>query len=186
MRYTPEERAVRRARDGFLARDCLAHRPQSWDHLIAHFERPLAYYIAQMVGAQHRADVLQDLWLSAYASISTLSNPEDLRPWLYRLAHRRCIDALRKQGKQEAILTATETPHTSAREPQELPLDTDVRQLHNAVLALEPLYRSVVVLFYFEELSINQVAQALELPPGTVKSRIHHARKQLRNKLKNR
>ena len=155
-----ESRQQRQQREALLARDCQLHRQGAWSALIAHFERPLLYFLAQSLPPEDALDALQEVWTSAYKSIGSLDDPEALRAWLYRLARRRVVDKQRLQGRIEKTREAIERETIPEEE--------------------EPLG---LVLHFFEELSTAEVAAVLGVPRGTVKSRIYHAKKGLRQRL---
>ncbi|HWJ79025.1 MAG TPA: RNA polymerase sigma factor SigW [Niallia sp.] len=149
----------------------------------------------RMLGNRHEAeDIAQEAFIRAYVNIQRFNIELKFSTWLYRIATNLCIDRIRKK-KPDYYLDA-EVPGTDglnmysqiAAEGR-LPED-DVESLElQAMIQLEisklpEKYRSVIVLKYIEELSLNEISEILELPLGTVKTRIHRGREALRKQLR--
>lgn len=120
-------------------------------------------------------DAVADAMLSAWKHLPALRDAARIRPWLMTIT-ANCARALRRR--------AAHAPHTAALEaaehlPAAAPPDGD-GALWDAVQALPEEYRAAVVLFYYEELSVREIAAALHLPQGTVKSRLSRGRERLR------
>ena len=117
-------------------------------------------------------DVLQEIWLAAYAAFPQLRDPEAFRPWLLGIARRKCADWYRRQARRREI-PVDSLPERPSQEPEDLPI----------LEALEDLPerdRLMLRLFYQEALPQRQIAARLGIPEGTVKSRLHTARERLR------
>ncbi|KAB2336035.1 sigma-70 family RNA polymerase sigma factor [Cytobacillus depressus] len=115
------------------------------------------------------ADAIQETILKSYHSIAKLKNPAYFKTWLIRILINECNDMLKK--KQKSILLNT-IEHIT--EPSIA--DNQFDELREALSKLNEKYRSVVVLFYFEDCSIKEIAQVLKIREGTVKSRLNRAR----------
>ena len=106
------------------------------------------------------------------------------RAWVYRIARDRAFRVLRRardpcQLADEADL-ATEEVEDDGFSPE------DVRRVHEALGRLSPLHRDVLLLRFIEDLPYDDIAQITGCPPGTVKSRIHHAKRLLRQEMEGR
>ena len=126
-------------------------------------------------------DYHQQTFLLAQQKLHQLREPEKAKSWLFTITRTLYLKVLRKRtpalaGDIELDLGSwqDEIPHQD---------DFDVELLQNAVSELPEPFRLVLLMFYFEELSYKQIADQLELPPGTVMSRLARAKSHLRQKL---
>ena len=169
-----------RIQDEWLALRCRTNEPGAYSDLVAAMESPLLYYAMKLTGSQDAAlDVLQEVWVRAFRGIRNLKDPSAIRPWLYRIVHGVSIDYLRRMR------------HQVARENDEIELNdiavdesfdgNDAAAVHQALDELQPAHREVLVLFFLEEFSISEIAHATGCAEGTVKSRLHYAKKALRS-----
>lgn len=156
----------------------------AWRELIRHWERRLFYYIRRIVGGERDAwDVLQQTWLAAYQALPTLREPRALRAWLYRIAHRQAVSHLRHAGAAPdagagEIDAAGELPDPADGD-ESFASDT-AEQVHAGLSQLSLAHREVLTLHFLEDVSVEEIASVLDVPPGTVKSRLFHAKRALR------
>lgn len=128
-------------------------------------------------------DILQECFLRVHAYIDKLHGEHTLAPWLYRVTVNLSYQWLNKDHRQFQILRRLREPaaHPSA------PRSVAQEELHEIVArALDMLsfdHRVVVVLYYLNEFSVEEIAQILDCPVGTVKSRLHYARRRLKELL---
>lgn len=145
-------------------------------------------YAARRLGPQIAADVVSEVFLAAFRNRAgyDVSRP-DARPWLYGISAKMISQQLRTDGRRLRALAATPVPR-----PAELPEDdiTDrvtAAQLRPRLLRaldqLSPADRELVLLVAWAGLSYEQAAQALEIPLGTVRSRLHRTRAKIRQAL---
>lgn len=131
-------------------------------------------------------EILQDCFLKAYRSLSRVDCSAPLGPWLHRIVVNLSYNWVVKRrpwfvSVEEMIDRLVAAPQLSpehAYERKELH-----RRLHEAIKSLNIYHRLVVMLFYLQGFSLMEIAYILECPVGTVKSRLHHARKILKGKL---
>ncbi len=120
-------------------------------------------------------DAVSQAVLQAWQSLDGLKNREAVRPWLVKIAVNCAYAQRRRQGRVVYL--------------DDLPQEPAAREtichdgLWEAVCALPPDRRAAVVLFYYEDMSVEQIAKCLGVPKGTVKSRLSRARKQLKEML---
>jgi RNA polymerase sigma factor (sigma-70 family) len=123
-------------------------------------------------------DAAQESWVEIARGISSLNDERAFPAWAYRIATRRCAKAVnrkvRDRGLGEAL--ARESPAPGPAPGASL----DEERLRRAIAALPNDQRSAIALFYLEEMSVAEVAVALNVPAGTVKTRLMHARHKLR------
>jgi RNA polymerase sigma-70 factor, ECF subfamily len=174
--------STQQTRDELLALRCLTGTPGAFADLVREMERPLLYFVAKLAGEGVALDVLQEVWLQAFRTIDRLAEPRRLRAWLYRLAHGLAIDRVRKERAD----ARREHEHARAAEVagDEPTFDADdAAAIHRALDALPLAFRDVLVLHFLEELPLAEVAAVVGCPEGTVKSRLHHAKRALRKVL---
>ncbi|MFI2369089.1 sigma-70 family RNA polymerase sigma factor [Streptomyces sp. NPDC018833] len=136
----------------------------------------LSFLLGLTYGDQQRAeDLLQETLVRAWQHPEAFDGPyESMRPWLFTVGRRLAIDARRSRLARpteigDGVLATTADP---ADPTENAALALDVRA---AVGSLSPEHRAVLVQIYFRGLSVNEAAQALGIPPGTVKSRSFYA-----------
>jgi RNA polymerase sigma-70 factor (ECF subfamily) len=170
---------VSRTADEWLTLRCQSGEPGAFEDLLAVMERPLLYYATKLLGNEEIAlDVLQDVWVRALRGLRRLRDPASLRPWLYRLTRAAAVDRIRaRQSRIRAEDTHVES-FQEAAEPSFTEVDADV--IHEALGQLELKHREVLVLHFLEDFAIGQIAQIVDCPEGTVKSRIYHAKKAMK------
>jgi RNA polymerase sigma-70 factor, ECF subfamily len=174
--------AARLARDEWLALGCQRGRPEAFEALVREMERPLLFYVAKLLRDDERAlDVLQEVWLQAFRSISRLEEPRRLRPWLYRIAHGLVVDRIRHDVSQARAEQARAVPPDAVAE--ESFAAEDAGAIHRALDALGANHREVLILHFLEDMPLADIAAVVGCPVGTVKSRVFHAKQALREVL---
>lgn len=169
--------------DELLAIRCqLGERP-AFEALIARWHEPVWRYLRRLTGSDDAAaDLTQDTWLRVLRGIATLREPASLRAWLFGIARRVAMDRLRRQYRQ-ALDADADLDHLPAVETDTGALDDDLATLEAGMDSLPLRDRETLALFYLRELTIEQIAALLQIPPGTVKSRLFRARATLRKQL---
>jgi RNA polymerase sigma factor (sigma-70 family) len=168
---------------------------QDFTSLVAQYQQPLWRWINHFVKDPDLADdILQQVFLQCYLAMRTLRTDTSLRPWLFRVARYRCIDALIQQRREPLHFSeATEgedspspllllvDPHP---QPEELIEQAEVAvELQQLIQALPPHFRAVVWLRYSTEQSFRAIAQTLHIPEGTAKVYFYRAKRLLRSAL---
>ena len=118
-------------------------------------------------------DAVQDAMMRAWRDLPGLRDPEKFDAWLHRLTVHACIDAARHRRRRpiEVELTVLDAPSVADASSQII----DRELLDRGLRALEPEWRAVVVLHYYLGMPLPDVAAALHVPIGTVKSRLHRS-----------
>ncbi|HEY8645558.1 MAG TPA: sigma-70 family RNA polymerase sigma factor [Gaiellaceae bacterium] len=155
--------------DADLVRRCRAGDAAAWNELVERFSRYVYAICAQGFRlSEHDAeDVFQDVFTRVYTHLDRLRDDEAFRPWLAQLTRRTCIDRLRSGGR--------ETP-TEDVEPGDL--DETLSQLdeslaiHDALATLTDNCRDILDRFFAQDESYRTIGEALDLPAGTIASRI--------------
>jgi len=159
--------------------------------LVRRYEREMYGYLRRYLGDDHLADdVFQNTFLQVYIKIDQYEIGRPVRPWLYTIATNQAVDALRRNGRHPAASldqTVRETGEGEVRSllelleadttsPLEMLQDDERRQLVRAgVDQLPEFLRQVVILAYYQGLKYRDVAEIMDIPVGTVKSRLHAA-----------
>ncbi|WP_299092332.1 sigma-70 family RNA polymerase sigma factor [uncultured Metabacillus sp.] len=120
-------------------------------------------------------DSIQETILKAFDSIKTLREPDYFKTWIIRILINECYAILRK--KKRVIPTDTWEDYPRVEK------DYHHVEIRDAVNKLSNELRTVIVLFYFEDLSIKEISDIVDIPVGTVKTRLHRAKKQLEKSL---
>jgi len=168
-----------RTQDEWIALRCQSGEPSGFEDLVAMTERPLLYYAAKLTGNVEAAlDILQDVWVRAFRGIRGLKDPASLRPWLYRITHGIAVDRMRRnhsRGRAEEV-------HLAAFQESADPsfADEDSAALHQALNELSFEHREVLVLHFLEAFSVAEIAAVVGCSEGTVKSRIHYAKRSMK------
>ena len=177
--------------DGLLVAAALRDR-HAYAALVRRYESVLGRYVRRLLGrhGQSTEDVLQDIFIKAYVNLNDYDRSRPFAPWIYRIAHNEAVSFLRKQraalqtiNGEDALLilervTGGDNPEDNLQNSR---TQGDVRK---ALSQLDQRYRDVIVLRYLEEKSYDEIADILELPPGTVATFIHRGLKQLRTPLR--
>jgi RNA polymerase sigma-70 factor (ECF subfamily) len=161
---------------------CQLGEPEAFEELIARWHGPLWAYIRRMVPRDQDArDMLQDVWLRVIRGIPRLRDGSRLRAWLFGITRRALMDRLRRQYAAPAhdALDREDVPF----EPDSADREADLVALEAALEALPFGDREVLTLFYLRDLSLNELAETLGIPVGTVKSRLFRARQLLRARM---
>lgn len=174
----------------------LAHRAKQGDLeafsvLVERYQRGIVNLAYRLVGDWETAlDLAQDTFVRAYQALNTFDSTRRFSPWLYRIATNRCYDHLRQQGRRresvplEAVAEEKIRSRNKLGDPAWQTEQRDLRRIvEEAIAGLPVRYRTVVVLRYLEDMSYQEIAEALDLPIGTVKSHLYRARELLRQTL---
>lgn len=165
-----------------LAIRCQLGEASAFDELVERWHGPLWNYIRRMLRDESVAEeVHQEVWLKILRGIDRLREPERLIPWMFSIARITVLDRLRSRYAESVEVPLAEELQADESEPVIEIGESEL--LHDALEGLPLIDREAIALFYLRELSLNEVAAVLEIPVGTVKSRLHRARTLLRKKL---
>jgi RNA polymerase sigma-70 factor, ECF subfamily len=168
-----------RLQDEWIALRCQAGEQAGFEDLVALMEQPLLYYATKLTGnAETALDVLQEVWIRVFRGIARLKDAGSLRPWLYRITHGMAVDRIRKHISRER---AEELHLAGSHESDDLSFtEEDATAIHEALNELGPKHREVLVLYFLEDFSLQEIATIVGCSEGTVKSRIHYAKRALK------
>jgi RNA polymerase sigma-70 factor (ECF subfamily) len=176
---SPDHLAPDRVLDELLVVRCQLGEAGAFDALIARWHQPLWSYVRRMTGNDADAeDLAQEIWIRVIRGIARVRDGARLRGWLFGIARRVLMDRLRR-----AYAAPPEADVDVGTLPAEIdPVDSeaDLASLEAALDTLPVVERDVLTLFYLRDLSLAELADALDVPVGTVKSRLFRARRMLR------
>jgi RNA polymerase sigma-70 factor (ECF subfamily) len=144
--------------------------------------------LAILGDSQTAEEVLQDCFLRAYKHLHRLNGEPSVSPWLHRVAVNLCYSHLRRNYLSQVTVSLENLSNclfpSLGPSPEESTQDSEISAvIRSGIAALDLKHRSVVVLYYLQEFSLEEVAYILDCPVGTVKSRLHYARQELSRRL---
>ena len=151
---------------------------QAFADIVERFGPRLEAYASRMLRgrtAESPDDVVQDVFVRAYGRLRANDRPMNLRPWLYRIAHNRCIDVLRVDTPAELVVEPPTLHTTEARAES----SERMRDLVEDIQALPPNQRSALIIRELDGLSYDEIAAALGVTVPAVKSLLVRARMHL-------
>jgi RNA polymerase sigma-70 factor (ECF subfamily) len=179
----------------------LVQRSQAGDHeafreLVERYQRKIAALALGMLrNREDASDVVQETFAKAYTNLDRFKGDSALYTWLYRIAFNLCVDHQRRDARQSVVplevderggppltLPEGEPPRD---DPFQRTRDAELgRRLDEAIRSLTPEHRAVILLREIEGLSYEEISHVLQVPKGTVMSRLHYARRQLQTRLR--
>ena len=180
--------------DDELVGQVLAGDGATFGEIVQRHEGRLYNTIYRLVGSADDArDLLQDTFVKAYENLKTFRGGSSLYTWLFRIAvntslsHRRrrkWVQMSAPAGDEDDPNPGNAVADTAAANPADRLITAETEVLvQEAINGLDDEHRTVVVLRDIQHCDYRQIAEILEVPPGTVKSRLHRARMMLRDKL---
>ena len=157
---------------------------QAFGELVYHYREGVINVVYRMCGdADLAEDAAQEAFIRAWQHLPRYQPRSPFRNWLYRIATNVALDVLRRE-RDTADIDAV--PLAASRSNPEVAVERNERaeQVRRAVLALSPASRVVLILREYEGLSYKEIADTLDIPLGTVMSRLNYARATLRDMLR--
>jgi RNA polymerase sigma-70 factor, ECF subfamily len=182
-------------RDHELVDRVLAGEREAFAHLLRRHQRTVLNFMYRMVGQGGAAeDLTQEVFLKAYVSLPRFRKEAAFSTWLFRIAHNHCLNALKGRGREISGSFHTQDPSnpdrfasvpdpslSASEQLEQRELQTVIQEKLNE---LTPEHRAVVVLRDIQGLSYDEIASTLDIEGGTVRSRLHRARMELKEKLR--
>ena len=175
-----EQLPVQQAREG---------KPEAWDALFRRYQLPLYVYVFELVhDEQAGLDLVQETFIAAARHIGGLRDDDKFGSWLFGIAHQKVFQFWRKRGGKEILLgEIPESPDELENSPDDLLIRREQEAEFMSLLNQLPLpQRSALLLHFVEDFSLEEIARITETQLGTVKSRLHYAKKSLRKLLEER
>ena len=181
--------------DAVLAKQVLNGDQGAFELLVRRYNTPLFHFICRFLGDYDLAcDVSQQVFLRFYIALPKLEIREPFKPWLFHVARNCCIDELRRKHRRAIHFSQLEKSQDELASlygiPDPGPLPEEVAErsdlqalLQEAILALPPKFRSVMILRYTSQMSFMEIGQILSMPESTAKTYFHRAKVLLRKTL---
>lgn len=170
-----------------LVRDARRHHPASWNVLLQQHQLPLYSYLAELTKDREAAlDLVQETFSRAVRHIATLREDAKFTSWLFGIAHQQWCQHARKQGRRNAVVVQSEEEiddqiDGGAPDPRDLLLSREDGDQFLALLDKLPEPQRVTLLLHvLEDFALEEIATITHVPMGTVKSRLYHAKRSLR------
>jgi RNA polymerase sigma-70 factor (ECF subfamily) len=163
-----------------------AGEPAAWDVLFRRYQLPLYVYVFELVrNEQTSLDIVQETFIAAARHLGGLRDDGKFGSWLFGIAHQKVIQLWRKHSGKEVLLDEiADAPGEFESGPDDLLIRREQETEFMNLLNQLPLpQRSVLLLHFVEDFSLEEIARITETQLGTVKSRIHYAKKSLRKLL---
>jgi RNA polymerase sigma-70 factor (ECF subfamily) len=155
----------------------------AWDALFRRYQLPLYVYIFELVrDEQTSLDLVQESFINAARHLGSLRDDAKFGSWLFGIAHQKCIQRWRKQAREEMLRDEfAGAPAELESGPDDLLIrEEQEAEFMNLLNQLSPPQRSVLLLHFVEDFSLEEIAGITGVSIGTVKSRLHYAKKTLR------
>ncbi|HMO74333.1 MAG TPA: RNA polymerase sigma factor [Sphingopyxis sp.] len=174
----------RRRDDEYLVGAAQSGDGSAFAALVRRWHKRLVAHAWRLTGTREAAeDAVQAGWVDIVRALPALRDERVFPAWAFRIVTRRALKAIAARKKDsiafpcehEEVVRAVSIAGDNSGE-----LVVDRQDLRRAIAALSPAHRAALALHYFEELSIAEIAVALDAPVGTIKTRLMHARLQLR------
>ncbi|MCT2196004.1 RNA polymerase sigma factor SigW [Paenibacillus sp. p3-SID1389] len=167
---------------------------EAFAELVDLYKDKLYHLGYRMLSNRHEAeDVVQETFLRVHKHWNRYDDKQKFSTWIYRIATNLCIDRLRKRkpsyyldaemNDQDGLDGYTLIPGDERTPETEYLLSETQLTIHQAIEGLPAKYKSVIVLRYLQELSLQEISEVLDMPVTTVKTRVHRGREFLRKKL---
>ncbi len=165
---------------------CQAGDDEAFATLLERFGPRTLRYLQRLIG-EEAEDVHQEVWLGVYRRIGQLASPGAFVTWLFSVTRNGAVDHLRRRRRARELLEDVaaesmvrgEYMANEQNATADMPDRLDGTELSALIAALPPVHREVILLRYVEELSYAEIAAVVGRSIGTVKSRLHHARRLL-------
>ena len=161
---------------------------QAFAAIVRRYEAPLLRYITRL-GCRDQAtaqDLLQEIFIKTYTHLNDYDHSLQFSSWIYRIAHNETVSYFRKERSRPGVLTRVEDFFLFETIADDAGWSDPKEQRHTAleikaaVDRLEPKYRDIIVLKFFEEKSYEEISDILQIPQGTVATLVSRAKKKIK------
>ena len=172
---------MEKASDTELVRSCLEGDKKAFDILVERYHQPMYRTVFGIVKDRERAkDIVQNGFIKSWENLTQFNEEYKFSSWLYRIMINESLNSERSKKHHDDLGNHAVNLHTPFHKMSE---KETKRTLKECVEELPAIYRVVIQLRHFEEMSYADIAEALDIDAKTVKSRLYTARMQLREKL---
>jgi RNA polymerase sigma factor (sigma-70 family) len=171
--------------DELLVLRCQQGESAALDQLARRWNQRFLALAYRWVGETEAArEVVQEAWIAVVRGLGRLKDPARFKSWAFQIVHRKAVDRIRglsRQRRLRAQLAAE--PHEDEAPAPDPAAGAAIQGLRRAMAQLDPERRTMLAMFYAEEMTTRAIAEALAIPEGTVKTRLFHTRKRLKTLL---
>lgn len=179
--------------DSELIEQCLSGHAAAFGQLVQRHQNRLFNSLYRMLGSREDADdVAQEAFVAAFQKLDTFRGDSQFYSWLFRIAYNTAI-SMKRKAKLKTI-SANQLKDSSGHEPDDpnpdhhpehgIEVEETQAAVQQALSELSEEYREAIVLKEMEDLSYEEIAELADVPVGTIRSRLHRARAELREKLR--
>lgn len=152
-----------------------------FEEIINRYQKKIWRYIFYLTGKREESeDIVQEVFIKAYINLQSFNKNLKFSSWIFRIAHNEAINFLKKT-KNNLVFNEKIYKVEDERELDEKMSEKELeKKVKNCLIKLPIIYREVIDLFYFEQLSYDEISDILKIPPGTVAIRLSRAKKILK------
>ena len=154
--------------------------------LVDRWQPRLLRHAMRLTGTAREADeIVQVAWVAIVRGVRQLNDPACFRRWAYQIITHKCADWIRTQRRERARMSSLVTEPVDQNASGDIPED-EITLLRDVLKQLPTERKAILSMFYLESMSLREIAEVLSVPVGTVKSRMHYARIELKEALERR
>ena len=174
--------------DEQVVRQFIAGDESAFDELVHRYYRQVYAFLTRFVGRADAAeDLTQEIFIKVHQSVATFDTTRKFKPWLFAIAANKARDAFRASGRRVKTVSIQQGRNEEDQTlsdilpgQEELPADEMIRRemgerVRQAVDRLPENLKEVILLAYYQQLQYKEISEILDIPLGTVKSRVHKA-----------
>jgi RNA polymerase sigma-70 factor (ECF subfamily) len=171
-----------KADDQAIVRECRKGNRKAFARLVDRYQKPIFNAARRLVNDDDDAqDITQNVFLKVFDNLERYDPRHKFYSWLFRIAVNESLDLLQRRGRQQAI---DEEPASPDRNPEDSTRSAELSgMIQDALMDMKTDHRTVIVLRHFQQFSYRDMAELLDIPEKTVKSRLFTARRILRDRL---
>ena len=158
------------------------HDADAYGQLVDRYKQALYRHCFALMRSEDAAeDIAQEAFIAAYYQLTTFDSSRRFSTWLFKIATNKALNALRHDRRQHPMSDALVARLVSHHDAPEV--HAEHAELRAIILRLEPRYRAVIHLYYFEGMSYEEIAIVMKKPVGSIKGWMNRAKQQLRREL---
>jgi RNA polymerase sigma-70 factor (ECF subfamily) len=174
--------------DEELAKSVQDGNKEKYRELVERYQKRLFGYINKMINQppEEIEDVLQEVFINAYINIQSFNTKRYFSNWIYRIAHNKCVDYMKKSHLKIKIIEDDEIFLNKEKLIEEVVLEEDMSsEVYKAINKLNEKYKDVIILYYFENKTYDEISDILRIPVRNVGVSLFRAKEKLKISLKN-
>lgn len=184
--------------DSLLVEAIKAGEMQQFEVLVDKYKDKIYNMARNITGSQQEAqDLAQDIFLLIFKNIGSFQGRSSLSTWIYRISINKCLDWQRKQQRKNSFLhtlyrSKDQDQHIDPMEqlpnrqptPEEQYIKNEqIRELRNIIQGLPEKYQKVIILFHYQQMTYQEIADVLELPVRTIETQLYRGKQKIREQL---